>query len=82
MSRAIIEQPSSQFHDQEVEENESIKKARIRIKKFLDQTIVGRPAVAIGLVLAIVNQETGNKKAANVLIDQYKLDKKFGLKKF
>jgi hypothetical protein len=40
------------------------------------------PPAAVGLVMALLNQQTGNKSAANLLIDEYKLDKLFGLQKF
>ena len=41
----------------------------------------GADRVAVGLVLAILNQECGAKHAANLLIDELKLDKLFGIEK-
>ena len=40
------------------------------------------PKPSVGIVLAIVNQETGNHAAANALIDEYGLERLFGIKKF
>lgn len=63
-------------------EHEAVKRARKALKPLIEKTTKGKPPISIGLVLAILNQETGNNKAANVLIEEYQLDKVFGLKKF
>lgn len=63
-------------------EPEPIAKARRRIKDILSEVVKGHPREAAGLVLAILSQETGNQRAAEALIDEYKLDTKFGLQKF
>lgn len=42
----------------------------------------GTDKTAVGLILAILNQELGNKSGANQLIDELKLDKLFGIEKF
>lgn len=64
------------------EEPEAVQKARKRLKGMIEQAVGDAPPEAIGLVLAIVTQETGNHAAANALISEYRLDKVFGLKKF
>lgn len=63
-------------------EPEPIAKARRRLKDILAEVVKGHPREAAGLVLAILSQETGNQRAAEALIDEYKLDTKFGLQKF
>lgn len=63
-------------------EPEPIAKARTRIKELLGEVAGDAPRSAIGLVLAIVSQETGNQKAAEALISEFKLDELFGLQKF
>ena len=63
-------------------EPEAIRKARARIKTLIEGATVGHPPQAVHLVLAIVNQETGNHTAANALITEYKLDDLFGLRRF
>lgn len=63
-------------------EHEAVVKARKALKPLIEKTTKGSPPISIGLVLAILNQETGHTTAANVLIEEYKLDKIFGLKKF
>ena len=50
-----------------------------RIKELLKDATAGAPRSAIGLVLALVSQETGNKLAANELIREHKLDELFGI---
>ena len=65
------------------EEPEALAKARRRLKGLLAQIIPGgTPRESAGLVLAILSQETGNQRAAETLIDEFQLDKKFGLQKF
>jgi hypothetical protein len=54
-------------------------KARIRIEKYLARND-GSTQKAISLVLTIVKSEI-NQAAANDLIDEYKLDKKFSITK-
>jgi hypothetical protein len=68
--------------DESSGEHEAVAKARKALKPLIEQTTKGKEPISIGLVLAILNQETGNNAAANVLIEEYKLDKIFGLKKF
>lgn len=64
-------------------EPEALAKARRRLKGLLAQIIPGgTPRESAGLVLAILSQETGNQRAAETLIDEFELDKKFGLQKF
>jgi len=63
-------------------EPEVIRTARARIKALIDRATEGHPPQAVHLVLAIVNQETGNHSAANALIREYRLDKLFGLRQF
>lgn len=63
-------------------ESQVVQDARKRLKPLIEQVVKGRPESAIGLVLAILNQETGHYEAANKLIDEYKLDTMFGIKKF
>jgi hypothetical protein len=63
-------------------EAEPLAKARVRVRAILDAVTVGQPKESISLVLAILNQESGNQKAAEVLIDEFELDKKYGLLKF
>jgi hypothetical protein len=63
-------------------EPDALKKARARIKTLIAGATTGHPPQAVHLVLAIVNQETGNHKAANALIEEYKLDEMFGLRRF
>lgn len=64
------------------QDSEPVRKARARIREFVVPLMAGKSPVAVGLILAILNQETGNKTAANALIDEFKLDKLFGLQKF
>jgi len=63
-------------------ESEPLAKARTRLRAILEAVTVGQPKESISLVLAILNQETGNQKAAEALIDEFKLDEKYGLLKF
>jgi hypothetical protein len=63
-------------------EPEAIRAARTRLRSMIAQVSAGAPKPSVGIVLAIVNQETGNHAAANALIDEYGLEKLFGLKKF
>ena len=57
-------------------ENEQIAQARGQIKQAIDQN-----RGVIGLTLAMLNQELGDHKAANRLIDEYDLTTKFGILK-
>lgn len=68
--------------DESSSEHEAIRRARKALIPLIKKTTEGKEPISIGLVLAILNQETGNHKSANVLIEEYKLDKIFGLKKF
>ena len=63
-------------------ESEPLAKARLRVREILTAVTGGQPKESISLVLAILNQESGNQKAAEVLIDEFELDKKYGLLKF
>lgn len=65
-----------------VAEPESVQRARKRLRGLIKQATGDAPPEAVGLVLAIVTQETGNHAAANALIDEYGLEKTFGIKKF
>jgi len=55
--------------------------ARERIRTLLSQVTHGRTPAAIGLTLAIANQELGCHAGANALIDEFDLGR-FGLQKF
>lgn len=76
--------PVSEKKDQSasVEESEVVKAARKQLKPIVEKLTKGRPANIVGLILAVVNQQTGNHNAANLLIDEYQLDKLFNIKKF
>jgi hypothetical protein len=74
--------PISEAPPKKPAEPDPIAKARVRIKELLGEVAGDAPRSAIGLVLAIVSQETGNQKAAEALIDEFKLDATFGLQKF
>lgn len=71
--------PSSRPED----EPESVSRARFRIRELLRKALAGSDAnkTTVGIVLALVSQETGNHAAANVLIDDYKLDELLGIAK-
>jgi len=60
-------------------EAEPVTKARERIKRVLEAAEKQYGANAIGLALAIVSQETGNQKAANLLIEEYNLIELYGI---
>lgn len=63
----------------------SITAARERLRALISQATAGMEELdkpGVGIVLAIVNQETGHHAAANALIDEYQLDTLFGIKKF
>lgn len=64
------------------EEPDAIRKARERIRAFVREVTKDAPKASIGIVLALVNQETGSHKAANALIDELDLEKSFGIRKF
>ena len=60
---------------------DAVEKVRRRIKEILAKfTGDGAPREAIGLALAIANQETGSHAAANALIDEFDLGR-FGIQK-
>lgn len=61
-------------------EPEPIQKARARIKELVKKATAGQDPTGVALVLAILNQETGSHAAANKLIAEHQLDKKFGIK--
>lgn len=63
-------------------EPEAIRDARKRLRGMINAVAKGAPKPSVGIVLAIVNQETGNHAAANALIDEYGLERLFGIKKF
>lgn len=63
-------------------EPEPVAVARQRLRAIVSQLVEGRPPSAVGLVLAILNQETGNHAAANALIDELGLTAAFGILKF
>lgn len=63
-------------------EPEPIAKARARIKKLVGSLVPeGTEAASVGIVLALLSQETGNQEAANHLIEQYGLTQRFGIQK-
>lgn len=62
-------------------ENPHVALARKQIRVVLETITKGKEPVAIGLILAVLNQETGNYDAANSLIEKYDLEKLFGFKK-
>jgi hypothetical protein len=64
------------------DEPEAIREARVRLRALIAAATADAPRSSVGIVLAIVNQETGNHVAANALIDEYGLTKLFGIKKF
>lgn len=64
------------------EEPESIREARERLRALIAEATKDAPRPSVGIVLAIVNQETGNHAAANALIEEYGLERLFGIKKF
>jgi len=64
------------------EEPQAIRDARVRLRGLVKLAMKGAPPSSIGIVLAIVNQETGNHGAANALIEEYELERLFGIKKF
>lgn len=64
------------------EEPQAIRDARVRLRALITQATKDAPKPSVGIVLAIVNQETGNHAAANALIDELGLEKRFGIKKF
>jgi hypothetical protein len=59
-----------------------VQKARARIRRLVERTTSNAPRLAVSLVLALINQETGNHRAANEIIDEFGLEKRFGLQKF
>jgi len=75
-------EPVPETEDAYGTEPESVRKARSRIRSLVRSVVQGQHVQAIQLVLALVNQETGNHKAANVLITEYKLDEIFGIQRF
>ncbi len=74
--------PSSEAPPKRAPEPEPIAKARERLRTLLKQVAGDAPREAVGLVLAILTQETKSQKAAEALIDEFKLDEAFGLQKF
>jgi len=83
-SRKLDKKRKKLLKDISVDNNKKyiVDEIRNKIKPLLNEAIKDRPAYVIGLLLAIVNQETGNYSAANCLIDEYKLDELFDMKKF
>lgn len=67
---------------QSAEEPQAIREARERLRALIAEATRDAPRPSIGIVLAIVNQETGNHAAANALIEEYGLERRFGIKKF
>jgi len=64
------------------EEPAAIAAARKRLRAMVAAATTDAPRPSVGIVLAIVNQETGNHTAANALIDEYELERLYGIKKF
>jgi hypothetical protein len=63
-------------------EPDTIRNARQRIRSIVKSVVHDKERSAVQLVLAMVNQETGNTAAANCIIKEYRLDELFGLKCF
>lgn len=68
--------------DSASDEPDAIRSARERLRGMIAKVSGDAPKPSVGIVLAIVNQETGNHAAANALIDEYGLERLFGIKKF
>lgn len=64
------------------EEPQAIREARARLRGLIAAATKDAPKPSVGIVLAIVNQETGNHAAANALIEEYGLERLFGIRKF
>lgn len=64
------------------DEPQTIRDARARLRVLIAEATKDAPKPSVGIVLAILNQETGNHAAANALIDELGLEKLFGIKKF
>lgn len=60
-------------------EPDAVTKARARIKAVMSAAETQYGSNVVGLALAIVTQELGNHEAANSLIAEYELDKRFGI---
>lgn len=61
-------------------ESEPVSKARARIRALLSKAVPeGTDKATVGIVLALVSQETGNHRAANALIDEYGLVDALGI---
>jgi hypothetical protein len=74
--------PANENGGAPTDEPETIRVARARLRSMIAQTTKDAPRASVGIVLAIVNQETNNHAAANALIDEYGLERLFGIKKF
>ena len=64
------------------DEPQTIREARARLRGLIAAATKDAPRSSVGIVLAILNQETGNHAAANALIEELGLEKLFGIKKF
>ena len=63
-------------------EHQAIAITRARIRATLEEAGAGDyDHNIVGIALALLSQETGNHAAANALIDEYKLDERFGIQK-
>lgn len=76
------DQPANGNGGDKEEEPQAIRDARVRLRTLIAAATKDAPKPSVGIVLAIVNQETGNHAAANALIDELGLEKLFGIKKF
>lgn len=79
VKRAAV--PSSEA-PRKPKEAEPLAKARERIRGLISDVAAGAPRQSVGLVLALLSQETGSQAAANALIDEFDLASKYGLQKF
>lgn len=76
---AAIEKLAEQVADEP--ELPSLAKARERIRDLLAKATPEHTSRAtVGIILALVSQETGNYTAADALIKEYSLDTLFGMK--
>lgn len=79
VKRAAV--PSSEAK-RKPKEAEPLAQARERIRGLIGDVAAGAPRQSVGLVLALLSQETGSQAAANALIDEFDLASKYGLQKF
>ena len=72
----------TQVSPQASAESDSVAKARARVRELVSKAVPeGTAKATVGIVLALVSQETGNHRAANALIDEYGLADALGISK-